>query len=153
MTLRDEIRQTRPFAGPEQEAQLSIERTAASLSHALAEVLRPHGLTAAQYNVLRILRGAGEAGHCRSEVGDRLVTPVPDVTRLLDRLEAAGLIARARGTEDRRQVRARITADGLARLDALDAPVDRLHRDLLGHLGEERLRALIDLLAVARERP
>ena len=150
--LKDEIRQTKPFGSLEQEAHLSIERTAAVLSHAMAEALKAQGVTSTQYNVLRILRGAWDEGLCRGEVRDRLVSQVPDVTRLLDRLEAAGLVERERGTEDRRYVTTRITAEGQALLDRLDAPVDALHRDLLGHLDDGELRTLIALLAKVRAR-
>ena len=150
--LKDEIRQTKPFGSLEQEAHLSIERTAAVLSHAMAEALKEQGVTSTQYNVLRILRGAGDEGLCRGEVRDRLVSQVPDVTRLLDRLEAAGLVERERGTDDRRYVTTRITPEGLALLEQLDAPVDALHRDRLGHLDEGELRTLIALLAKVRGR-
>jgi len=148
--LRDEIRQTKPFASLEHEAHLSIERTAAVLSHSLAEALKARGVTPVQYNALRILRGAGDAGLCRGEVRERLVAQVPDVTRLLDRLEAAGLVARERGTDDRRYVTTRITPSGLRLLDELDQPVEELHRGLLGHLDEGELRTLIALLAKVR---
>ena len=150
--LQREIRQSKPFVSTEAEAALSVARTAAILDTEVADALKPHGLTPTQYNVLRILRGAGDAGLCRYEVGDRLVTPVPDVTRLLDRLESAGLVDRARDPEDRRQVRARITPQGLRLLNALDGVLEALHHRQLGHLGEDRLRTLVDLLAAARER-
>jgi DNA-binding MarR family transcriptional regulator len=150
--LKDEIRQTKPFTSLEQEAHLGIERTAAVLTHALADALKAYGVTAAQYNVLRILRGAGDRGLCRAEVRERLVAQVPDVTRLLDRLEAAGLVARERGTRDRRYVTTRITADGLRLLEALDGPVEALHRDLLGHVAPDELRTLVALLAKVRGR-
>lgn len=149
--LQHELRQSRPFESPESEAVLSVLRTAALLGSAVAETLKPHGLTPTQYNVLRILRGAGADGLCRREVGDRLVTPVPDVTRLLDRLEAAALIRRHRDPEDRRQVRACITPQGLRILAELDGVLDALHRQQLGHL-EEELHALSDLLTAARVR-
>ncbi|MET0395243.1 MAG: MarR family transcriptional regulator [Longimicrobiaceae bacterium] len=149
--LRDEIRQTRAFDTPEQEAHLSIERTAAVLGHALAEVLKPSGITATQYNVLRILRGAGEAGLCRSAVRERLVAQVPDVTRILDRMEDAGLVARERDAADRRFVTTRITPAGLELLAGLDAPIADAHRRQLGHLGEAKLRTLVELLAQARQ--
>lgn len=149
--LRAEIKQTKPFPTPEAEAHLSIERTAAVLGHAFAEGLKEYGITSTQYNVLRILRGAGPDGLCRNEVRDRLVSQVPDVTRLLDRLEEAGLIERERSTTDRRLVTTRITHDGLALLRKLDAPVNDMHRRLLGHLSEKELQTLIDLLARARE--
>lgn len=148
--LRREIKQTRPFQSLEQEALLSLERTAAVHSHAFAEALKPHGITPTQYNVLRILRGAGNEGLCRHEVRDRLVSQVPDVTRLLDRLEDAGLIERSRSEEDRRLVSTRITAAGLALLRELDGPVVAMHRRQLGHMSPQQLRTLIDLLGIAR---
>ena len=148
--LQDELRQSRPFASLEQEATLGIERTAAVLRHGIAEALRPHGITPAQYNVLRILRGAGHRGLCRHEISDRLVTQVPDVTRLLDRMEAAGLVTRERSEEDRRLVTTRITDAGLALLARLDEPMLALHARQLSHLSPEQLRALIDILALAR---
>ena len=149
--LRDEIKQTKPFASLEQEALLSIERTAAVLGHALAEAIKSFGVTSTQYNVLRILRGAGERGLCRNEVRERLVAQVPDVTRLLDRLQAMGLVVRERGAADRRLVTTRITREGLRLLERLDAPILEIHRRQLGHLGERNLRTLIDLLASARQ--
>src|SRR3982750_1704294 len=121
-TLRDEIRQTRPFDSLEQEALLAVERTAAVLMHRFADALKPHGITPTQYNVLRILRGAGAAGLFRNEIRDRLVAQVPDVTRLLDRMEDAGLVERERGETDRRLVTTRITRQGLQLLKRLDAP-------------------------------
>ena len=151
-SLQQELRQSKPFPSPEAEAALNVARTAALLDAELTDALKPHGLTPTQYNVLRILRGAGDPGLCRYEVGDRLVTPVPDVTRLLDRLETAGLVDRARDPEDRRQVRARITPKGLGLLAELDDVLAALHRRQLGHLGPDRLRTLSDLLAAARER-
>ena len=116
-TLRDELKMTKPFKSVEEEALLSIARTAALIEHAGAEAFKPFNLTITQYNVLRILRGAGTEGLCRNEVGERLVTKVPDVTRLLDRMEAAGLIVRERGDQDRRYVATRITEAGLKLLE------------------------------------
>jgi DNA-binding MarR family transcriptional regulator len=149
-TLRAEIKQHKPFSSVEQEALLNIERTAAVLGHAFADALKPYGITATQYNVLRILRGAGKAGLCRNEVRDRLISQVPDVTRLLDRLEESGLIMRERSTEDRRLVATRITSAGLALLRSMDAPVLALHKRHLGHLSQKQLRTLTELLALAR---
>jgi DNA-binding MarR family transcriptional regulator len=151
--LRNDIKQRRPFDSPEQEAHLNIERTAAVLSHAFADALKEHGVTPTQYNVLRILRGAGKDGLCRNEVRDRMVAQVPDVTRLLDRLEDAGLIERERSTEDRRQVGTRITARGLQLLTELDEPVAEIHRRQLGHLSQSQLKTLAELLTLARQRP
>jgi DNA-binding MarR family transcriptional regulator len=150
--LKTEIRQTAPFVSTREEVSLNILRTAALLEHAVAERLKPHGLTPTQYNVLRILRGAGADGLCRSEVTERMLTPVPDATRLLDRLEQAGLVARDRNTDDRRFVTARITKLGLRKLSELDDPVARMHDELLGHMAEEDLRRLADLLETSRER-
>lgn len=150
--LRDELRQTRGFGSLEQEAYLAIQRTAALLGHSVAETIRPHGLTPTQYNALRILRGAGAGGLCRNEVRDRMIAQVPDVTRLLDRMEEMGLIERARDGVDRRFVTTRITTEGERVLDALDRPVQECHAALLAHLGPERLRSLIDLLGAAREK-
>lgn len=148
--LQDEIKQTKPFRSLEEEALLSIERTAAVVGHQVAEVFRPYGVTQTQYNVLRILRGAGERGLCRNEVRDRLISQVPDVTRLLDRMEEAGLVERERDAEDRRLVNTRITRDGLRLLAELDVPLAEFQRGLIGHLSREQLRTLIDLLAAAR---
>ncbi len=150
--LRTELKQTRPFRSPHEEAWLSIQRTAAVLEHSFETWLKPSGITATQYNVLRILRGAGPGGLCRSEIGERMVRRVPDVTRLLDRLEEQGLIGRARGGSDRRYVTTTITRPGLRLLAELDAAVDEFQARELGHVSEERLRALIDFLAEVRTR-
>jgi DNA-binding MarR family transcriptional regulator len=151
--LRDEIKQRKPFDSLEQEALLSIERTAAVLMHGFADSLKSHDITPTQYNVLRILRGAGTDGLCRNEIRDRLVAQVPDVTRLLDRMEESGLVARERAEQDRRLVTTRITAAGLALLKKLDGPVARTHARQLGHLSATQLKTLITLLAQAREAP
>ncbi len=149
--LQAELGQTKPFASLEHEAMLSVARTAAVLDHSVAETLKPFGITPTQYNVLRILRGAGKDGLCRNAVRDRLVARVPDATRLLDRLAESGLVARDRDTPDRRFVTTRITRAGLGLLARLDEPISRLHARQLGHLGPQKLRTLIDLLAEARE--
>ena len=148
--LRDEIKQQKPFASLEQEAMLSIERTAAVIGHGFADALKPFGVTPTQYNVLRILRGAGGSGLCRNEVSERLVAQVPDVTRLLDRMEEAGLILRERDTIDRRLVTTRITAAGLRLLREMEVPVAEMHDRQLGHLSRSQLKTLIELLALAR---
>jgi DNA-binding MarR family transcriptional regulator len=151
--LQVELKQVRPFKSLEEEAHLSIQRTAALLEHAFETALKPHRITATQYNVLRILRGAEPEGLCRSEIGERLVRQVPDVTRLLDRLEQAKLIARHRGGEDRRYVLTRITKSGLHLLNEVQHRIDEIHRKQLGHLDEAQLRRLVSLLAVVRNRP
>ena len=149
--LRHEIKQTRPFSSLEQEVQLNIERTAAVLGHAFADALKPYGITPTQYNALRILRGAGKAGLCRNEVRERLIAQVPDVTRLLDRLEEMKLVERARSTTDRRLVATHITGAGNALLRELDGPIADVHKRHLGHMAPNQLKQLNDLLAVARE--
>jgi DNA-binding MarR family transcriptional regulator len=150
MSLRDDIKQSRPFGTLEQEALLNIQRTATLLGYAVAERFKPFGLTPTQYNVLRILRGAEAEGLCRNEIGDRLITPVPDVTRLLDRMEEAGLIQRERDAEDRRQVRTTLTRKGLRAVDELDRTVLDMHREHLGHMSRSELRTLVELLESAR---
>ena len=151
--LGTELKQTKPFQSLEAEAVLSIARTAAALEHEVAQALKAHELTPTQYNVLRILRGAGPDGLCRNEVGNRLVTRVPDVTRLLDRMEDTGLISRQRGSEDRRYVTTRITRKGVDLVGKLDQPMHELHQAQLGHLSKKSLRTLIDALAEARHKP
>lgn len=150
--LRDEIKQSKPFQSLEQEALLSIERTAAVLGHAVADALKQYGVTPTQYNVLRILRGAGKAGLCRNEVRERMIAQVPDVTRLLDRLAELGFIDRERSSGDRRLVTTRITTEGLRLLRQLDQPIADIHKQQLGHMSEQRLHTLIELLSVAREK-
>jgi DNA-binding MarR family transcriptional regulator len=144
---------TKPFKSVEEEAILSIARTAALLEHGHTEELKPFNLTPTQYNVLRILRGASENGLCRNEVGERLVTRVPDVTRLLDRMESSGLIVRQRGGSDRRFVTTRITDKGLKVLEKIDRELPLIHNRQLGHLSEKRLRNLIELLEDVRNAP
>lgn len=148
--LLDEIQQTRPFSSPEQEAYLSLGRAWAVLEHMLAETLKPHGITPTQYNVLRILRGAGESGLCRSEVMERMIARVPDATRMLDRMEAAGMLERERSSEDRRFVTTRITDHGRRLLAELQEPVRALHRRQFAALNEAELQRLVELLALAR---
>jgi DNA-binding MarR family transcriptional regulator len=162
--LQGEIKKINAFASVEQEVYLNILKTADVLLSEGAELLKPHGLSPTQYNVLRILRGAGAGccagGHpdpaaeglsCR-EIGERMITRDPDLTRLLDRLEARGLVHRCRGQKDRRMVASRITAAGLELLRRLDEPVMELHRKQLGHLGERELSELLGLLEAVRSR-
>lgn len=146
-----ELKQTKPFPTLEDEAFVNVLRTASVLSHEMAELLRRYDLTQTQYNVLRILRGAGGAGLNASDIGSRMITREPDVTRLLDRLEKRGLVERWRCTEDRRVVWTRITDAGLDLIAGVDAPGAALLQRQLAHLGSERLRLLIELLEEARE--
>ena len=150
-TLRDEIKQRKPFRSLEQEAQLSVVRTSAMLVDAFERMLKPYGITATQYNVLRILRGAEPDGLCRNDLRDRMITRMPDVTRLLDRMEESDLIDRSRETNDRRMVMTRITAKGRRLLDELEDPVAREHERAFAALTKEQMRTLIGQLAAVRE--
>lgn len=149
-TLQKEIGKKRPFESPEQEATLNLERTHDWLSRAFAQIFKERGLSAPQYNVLRILRGHGGDGvPCQRIAGDML-TFDPDVTRLVDRLERAGMVERRRTKEDRRVVLVKITPKGLAILKEMDGPVRELHRKQLGHMTRAELAELNRLLAKAR---
>jgi len=152
LRLKDELKQSKPFGSLEQEAMLSIQRTNAVLGYSAIEALKPFDVTPTQYNVLRILRGVRPAGLCREDIRSRLIAEVPDVTRLLDRMEQAGLVVRERDTLDRRLVTTRVTPKGLRLLDDLDGPVEKVHQEQLGHLNKAELRSLIALLAKARRR-
>ena len=149
--LQAELKQRKPFASLEEEATLSIKRTAAEIDYLGAELLKPWGITGTQYNALRILRGAGGEGLCRNEIRDRLIARVPDATRLLDRLEEMKLVTRVRGA-DRRFVQTRITKAGLDLLDELSDQVMALHKEQLGHLGPQKLKLLIELLGDVRRK-
>ena len=151
--IQEELQQTKPIGSLEEEAFLNVQRTANVLSQSMAELLKEHDLTQTQYNVLRILRGAGKAGLTAGEIGERMITRDPDVTRLLDRLERRGLVERWRCTEDRRVVWTRITAEGAGAIAPLDAPVDEMHTKLLRHMGDDRLRTMVELLEAARYVP
>ena len=148
---RQESKQGRASADRAEEVYLSILRTAEQMSRGVNETLRQADLTPTQYNALRILRGAGETGASCSEISERMVTKDSDITRLLDRLEARGLISRERDAEDRRRVATRITDEGRQVLAELDVPIAQCHRQQLGHLGEKQLASLSKLLAAARD--
>ncbi len=134
----------------EQQVFIEVMRTADTLVRGLERVLKPAGLSLTQYNVLRILRGAGPGGLSCRETAERMLTHDPDLTRLLDRLEARGLVTRSRQRRDRRVINVRVTAKGLALLRTLDQPVLEARRRQLQHLGRRRLQALARLLAEAR---
>lgn len=145
-----EIKQSKPFKSQQEETFLQILRTADKLQYELGQLLKAHDLTLTQYNALRILRGAGKDGLPCHEIGGRMITKVPDITRLLDRLESRHLVSRARTEEDRRVVRARITSAGTAVVNALDTPLDSFHVQQLQHLSETEMRELNTLLRKAR---
>lgn len=148
--LEREIKQTRPFHSVQEEVILSMIRTAELAAFPMSELLRTHALSSSQYNVLRILRGAGEEGLPCGEISERMVRRDPDLTRLLDRLEGRALVTRARGVRDRRVVRASITDAGLELLASLDAPVEGSARQALAHVPVSRLRQLLELLEEVR---
>ncbi len=129
---------------------LEVTRLSEELQRGFAELFRAYDMSPALYNVLRVLRGAGDEGLMCSEVGARLIQHDPDITRLLDRLEKRGLIERRRSTTDRRVVRTSITPAGLEMLAELDAPVDAVHEEQLGHVPEARLTQLLGLIEELR---
>jgi DNA-binding MarR family transcriptional regulator len=135
---------------PEEVAYLELLRTTDMLSRGVVQVLKEEDLSANQYNVLRILRGAPDGLAC-GEIANRMITRDPDVTRLLNRLEKRRLVERGRDPQDRRTVMANITRDGMKLLARLDEPILQMHRMQLGHLGTERLRNLEMLLQEARQ--
>ena len=125
---------------------VALLKTADALGQQAEQVLRPAGLSGAQYNVLRILRGAEPEGLACRAIGDRMISHDPDITRLLDRMEKRGLITRERQTEDRRVVKTRVTSQGLALLKTLDQPVRELHKRQFRHVSASRLKTLAGLL-------
>jgi DNA-binding MarR family transcriptional regulator len=151
--LAKEIRQSKPFALIEEEALLNLARTFEVLQQKVSEALKPYQLTPTQYNVLRILRGAGSEGVTCSQAGERMVNHDPDMTRLLDRLEARQLVERKRSSKDRRIVITRITKTGLALANSLDEPMRALLKQQAGHVGREKLQQLIDTLESLRNAP
>ena len=157
MSLQSDLNKKTGFDSPEQQAYLNLAYTHAQFAAAFARLFKDHGLSEATYNILRVLRGVrklpenGRDALPCGEIGERLVTRVPDVTRLIDRLVKAGLVDRIRGEDDRRVVLARITTKGLAKLRKLDGPVLELHDRTLGHMTRDELKQLNHLLERARQ--
>jgi len=149
--LQAEIAQSKPFESIEAEAFLNLAKTADVLQQSLEDVLKPYGISHTQYNVLRILRGAGPAGLSCREIAERMISHDPDVTRLLDRMEKAGHVTRDRATTDRRVVLTHITPAGLKLIDQLDQPMQAALRKNLGHVDKKRLATLIDVLELIRK--
>ena len=148
--LQAELKQNIPFASLEQEAYLSLLRTSDMLQSSVEAKLKEFGLTGTQYNAMRILRGAGAEGLPCSEIGERMITRDPDITRLLDRLEKRGLVKRSRGQQDRRVIYGKITPAGLKLLREIDAPITKFGRDILRHVSQDKLKQLIKLLEEVR---
>ena len=134
------------FRSREQEATLGLLRTADAVKRSLAQVIAPHGVTPQQYNVLRILRGAGPDGIPTLTIGERMIEQTPGVTRLVDRLERKGLVARTPCPKDRRRVFCRITSKGLELLKELDDPVNQWDSQAVSVLPPSELDVLVDLL-------
>jgi len=134
------------FASPQEEVLLTLMRTSDRLHREFQQRLKPHGLTLAQYNVLRILRGAGEPGLSCSAIGRMMITPAPDMTRLLARLEKQGLLRQERDAGDRRVVWTRLTAAGQKLVRELDAVVETAPRELFAGLSCDEVRELTRLL-------
>lgn len=149
--IYSDVKQGKPLTA-EQEAYANLIYTANLLLQRQTEILSALDLSPTQYNILRILRGAGPAGLRCGEIAERLLTRDPDVTRLLDRLQRKKFVKRSRDRRDRRIVTVRITSEGLDSLNRLDGPVEQMQADLLGHLGEKHLAQLTVLLERAREK-
>jgi DNA-binding MarR family transcriptional regulator len=149
--LAAEIQQTRPFALMEEEAALNIVRTAEVINQASTVFFRDYDLSATQYNVLRILRGAEPKGATCSQIAERMINHDPDITRLLDRMETRGFITRDRIKEDRRVVMVRITAAGLELVSRIDRPLRAFLKARVGKLGQPALAELIGHLEQIRE--
>ncbi len=148
--LKREIEQQRPFSSPHEEALLNILRTADCLQRAFQRKVRDWNITSTQYNVLRILRGSQPGGLTCSAIGDRMITAVPDITRLLARLKALKLVRQHRDPHDRRVVWTRITNTGLDLLHQMDPLIEVVPPALLGHLTTDELAQLTLLLERAR---
>jgi DNA-binding MarR family transcriptional regulator len=150
MTIREDLKQNKPFAAPSQEAAVALLHTADLVRRSVAAIVEPHGITPQQYNVLRILRGAGASGLPTLDIVERMVEETPGITRLIDRLESKKLVVRKRCKTDRRQVFCCITERGLALLDGLDEPLHAAEKAALGALSEKQLGQLLSLLDKAR---
>jgi DNA-binding MarR family transcriptional regulator len=144
--LKREIKQKKPFQSVQEEVVLTLARVADQVAVPMNELLRESGLSSSQYNVLRILRGSAEEGLPCGEISERMVRRDPDLTRLLDRLEARGLVRRERDTKDRRVVRAWATPEALELLAALDGPVAESIKGAFAKMPATRLRELLELL-------
>ena len=148
--LQRDIRQTKPFRSTAHEAGVGLLKTADVHERRVAETLKPHGLTPTQYNVLRILRGAGPDGLCTLAVGTRMLRQTPGISRMMDRLEGKDWISRVRSADDRREVRCYLTRDGKQLVDSLDAVVDKVDAQAIGALSKVEQRRLIELLDKVR---
>jgi DNA-binding MarR family transcriptional regulator len=143
--------QRRPFRSRQQEAVVALLRTASVVTRAFARLVEPSGLSWPQYNALRIVRGAGSGGIATLAIRERMIDEGTTITRLLDKLEEAGLVRRERGRPDRRQVLCFVTAEGRRLLDGLDPKVDELDEEVMAGVSDARLATLLDLLNEIRQ--
>jgi DNA-binding MarR family transcriptional regulator len=150
-SLKREIAQERPFSSAEEEALLNVMRTADCLDRAFQKVSRAWGVTATQYNVLRILRGAQPHGLTCSAIGDRMITAEPDITRLLGRLKGLKLIRQQRDRHDRRVVWTQISPTGLDLLHQMDPTIQQMPKELLGHISQRDVAEMIRLMELTRK--
>ena len=148
--IQRELRQTKPFRSVAQEATVALLRTASVVNRAAARVIEPAGLSLAQYNALRIIRGAGTGGIATLSIRERMIDEGTTITRLLDKLEDAGFIRRERTVPDRRQVMCYVTDAGRALLDDLDPRVNAMDEEAVSALSGEQLEQLIELLDILR---
>jgi MarR family transcriptional regulator, organic hydroperoxide resistance regulator len=148
--LQAELKQKIPFTSREQEAILSVMRTADALQTRVDAILKDFELTGTQYNLLRILRGAGSEGLPCREISERMITHNSDITRLLDRMEERGFVERERGGTDQRVIFGKITGAGLKQLREMDGPIEKHGREILRHVGQGKLKQLIELLELVR---
>ena len=149
--IQQELKQTRPFGSRTEEAAIALMRTADLVRRAISTIVEPYGITVQQYNVLRILRGAGASGLPTLEIAERMIEQTPGITRLIDRLEKKRLVIRKRCATDRRQVFCRITPHGLALLADLDRPILAIDGWALASLRAREVTQLIALLDKTRK--
>jgi len=150
VAVGEEIHQFKPFASIEEELLVSLLRTTDLLQEQFEQMIRPFNISMTQYNVLRILRGAEPDGRTCGEIGERMIAREPDVTRLLERMEKAGLIKRTRDSSDRRVVLTRITSCGLKLLEEMEPKLRKID-GLLKPMGERKIEAMLGLLDEVRE--
>jgi DNA-binding MarR family transcriptional regulator len=149
-SVQSEIRQSRPFRSKKQEATIALLRTASVISRALSRVLEPWSLSLAQYNALRIIRGAGADGIATLAIRERMIEEGTTITRILDKLDDSGYISRERTFPDRRQVMCQVTAEGRRLLDKIDPIVDAADEEAMESLGAREVAQFVDMLDTIR---
>lgn len=149
-SVQSEIGQLRAFRSKKQEATIALLRTASVVGRSLGRVIEPSGLSLAQYNALRIIRGAGSGGIATLTIRERMIEEGTPITRIVDKLEQAGYIRRERALPDRRQVMCQVTAEGRRLLDKIDPAVDAADEEATASLGTRELAQLVDMLDTIR---